>query len=138
LRWAMKKTKKTNLVTRLMKKDIYNPASVEEDLGKVRDVYRGAGYKNVVLGEPSLSVLARGSRRRLSIEIPVEEGRRFRLGEISIEGNKVFTDEALLRQFKTRRGDWLRQKQLDDSLEAIREHYRNFGHIFSEIGFELR
>jgi outer membrane protein insertion porin family len=138
LRWAMKKTKKTNLITRLLKKDIYNPATVEEDLGKVRDVYRGAGYKNVSLGEPELSVLDKGSKRKLAIEIPVEEGRRFRLGEISIEGNSVFTDEALLRQFKTRHGDWLRQKQLDESLEAIREHYRNFGHIFSEIDFDLR
>ncbi|MBP1644029.1 MAG: outer membrane protein assembly complex, YaeT protein, partial [Acidobacteria bacterium] len=47
LRWAMKKTKKTNLITRLLKKDIYNPATVEEDLGKVRDVYRGQGARRL-------------------------------------------------------------------------------------------
>lgn len=138
LRWAMKDTKKTNLVTRIMKKDIYNPATLEEDLVKVRDVYRAAGYKNATLGEPSLSVIGEGGRRRLGIDVPVEEGERFRLGEISIEGNEKFTDQALLRQFERPRGGWLRAKAVDDGLEKVRELYRNYGHIFSEIDSELR
>ena len=138
LRWSMKNTKKTNLVTRVMKKDIYNPASLEEDLLKVRDVYRADGYKNAMVGEPRLSVIGEGGKRRLGIEIPVEEGERFKLGEISIEGNERFTDEALLRLFQRPRGGWLRSATVDDGLEKVRELYRNFGHIFSEVDSELR
>jgi outer membrane protein insertion porin family len=138
LRWAMKKTKKTNLFTRILKKDIYNPATVEEDLGKVRDTYRAAGYKNVVVGEPQLSVMGSGGKRRLAIHIPIEEGDRWKLGEISIEGNKVFTDQALLRQFRKPRGGWLRSKAVNDGLDAIKDLYRNHGHIFSEVTSELR
>ncbi len=138
LRWTMKKTKKTNLVTRVLKKDIYNPASVEGDLTAVKDLYRAAGYKNVLLGEPQLSVVGRGGKRRLAIEIPVEEGERWKLGEVSIDGNVLFTDEGLLRHFKRPRGGWLRAKLVDEGLEGVREMYRNFGHIFSEVDSELR
>jgi outer membrane protein insertion porin family len=138
LRWAMKDTKKTNIITRIMKKDIYNPATLDEDLVKVRDVYRAAGYKNARLGEPRLSVIGQGGRRRLGIEVPIEEGERFKLGEISIEGNEKFTDQALLRQFERPRGGWLRAKVVDDGLEKVRELYRNYGHIFSEVDSELR
>src|SRR6185295_4967276 len=71
LRLAMKKTKETSFISRLSKHDIYNPATLQEDLDKVRDLYRGAGYKNVVLGEPKVevkaehpdAVLARQNRR---------------------------------------------------------------------------
>ena len=136
LRWAMKKTKKTNLVNRLLKKDIYNPATVEEDLGAVRDLYRADGYKNILLGEPLLSVEGRGGKRRLGIEIPVDEDVRFKLGEITLEGNEKFADEALLRRIERPRGDWLRLKKIDEGIDAIRELYRNFGHIFSEVGVE--
>ena len=138
LRWAMKGTKKTNLVTRMMKKDIYNPASLEEDLVKVRDVYRADGYKNAILGEPKLSVIGEGGKRRLGIEVPVDEGQRFKLGEISIEGNERFTDEAMLRLFQRPRGGWLRSGAIDEGLEKVRELYRNFGHLFSEVDSELR
>ena len=138
LRWAMKKTKKTNLITRILKKDIYNPATVEADLGKVRDLYHAAGYKNVEVGDPKLSVIGRGGKRRLAIDVPVDEGKRWKLGEISIEGNKVFTDQALLRQFKKPRGGWLRSKVVDDGIEQIHDLYRNYGHIFSDVKSELR
>src|SRR5262245_26516193 len=58
LRLSMKKTKETGPLTRLSKKDIYDPAKLQEDLDKVRDVYRGAGYKNVVIGDPKVEVRA--------------------------------------------------------------------------------
>ena len=32
----------------------FDPAKLQEDLDKVRDVYRAAGYKNAVVGEPQL------------------------------------------------------------------------------------
>jgi len=138
LRWAMKKTKKTSLVTRMLKKDIYNPASLEEDLGLVKTLYRSAGYKNVVVGEPELSVEGRGGKRRLAIQIPIDEGSRWKLGEISIDGNERFTDELLLSKFTRPRGGWLRAKLVDESIESVNELYHNFGHIFASVDYEYR
>jgi len=138
LRWTMKKTKETNLLWRLLKKDIYNPATVQEDLTKVKEAYRSIGYKDVIVEDPVLSTTGKGGKRRLKLGIPIDEGDRWKLGEITIEGNEVFSDQALLRQFKRPRGGWLRAKTIDEGVKAVDEAYRNFGHIFAKIDTELR
>ena len=82
LKLQMRKTKETGLISRLMKRDIYNPATLQEDVGKLRDLYRERGYKNATIGEPQLEVRARNpeatnpkqQKRRLFLTIPIEEG----------------------------------------------------------------
>jgi outer membrane protein insertion porin family len=54
LQWQMKNTRQSGPITRILKKDIYDPAKLQEDLDNIRKLYRGAGYKNVVIGEPQL------------------------------------------------------------------------------------
>ncbi len=139
LRWAMKKTKEKGLLTLLNKKDVYNPANLQEDLGSVKDLYRSAGYKNVVLGDPQLTVQGgQDEKRRLVITIPVDEGQRFRFGEITIEGNEVYADERLMRAFTHKPGSWLRSKVLDEAVKNITEAYRNTGYINAQVRTELR
>ena len=141
LKFAMKKTKESGMISKLRKKDLYNPAKLEEDLDSVRQIYRKAGYKNVVLGEPIVEVRAmnpsaqetKEQKRRLFITVPIEEGDRWKLGEITIEGNETFSDEFLLRQFEKPRGGWLRAKVIDEGIEAVQEIYSNTGHLFAQV-----
>ncbi|MBP7587351.1 MAG: outer membrane protein assembly factor BamA [Thermoanaerobaculia bacterium] len=138
LKWAMSKTKETNLLWRVLKRDIYNPATIAEDMVKVKDLYRGAGYKNVLLEDPVLGVKEKKSgKRSLKIEIPVVEGRRFKLGEIKIEGNQVFNEAFLAAQFSRPRGGWLRSSMVTKGTEAVQDAYKNYGHIFANIDLQL-
>ncbi len=138
LKWAMSKTKESNLLWRMLKKDIYNPATIAEDLVKVKDLYRGAGYKNARLDEPILSVREKGSgKRSLGIGIPVVEGARFKLGEVKIEGNQVFNQQFLAAQFSRPRGGWLRSSMIDKGLESVEDAYKNYGHIFANFDTQL-
>jgi outer membrane protein insertion porin family len=145
LRLAMKKTKETGLISRLSKKDIYDPAKLQEDLDKVRDLYRGAGYKNVVIGDPKVEVRAlkptaaqaKDQKRRMFITIPLEEGERWKFGQVTIEGNQVYSDQLLLRAFEHKTRGWLRQKVIDDAVKAITDVYHNTGYIFARVDPEL-
>lgn len=137
LKWTMKKTKETGLFNRLFKKDIYNPAAIEEDLVKVRDLYRASGYKSVAIDEPELSVIEKGSKRRLGIALAVDEGERWKLGAIRVEGGEFFKERALLSKFKTPRGGWLRSKTVTDGVDGVRELYRNSGYIMADVRSEL-
>lgn len=144
LRWEMKKTKESGLITRMFKKDIYNPADLAEDLDKVRDVYREAGYKNVVVGEPRIQVATANpnapqddQRRRLVITVPVEEGNRWRFGEVRVEGNEIFKSEPLLAAFRYRPGEWLRSKRIDEGVEGVQQVYQNTGYIQARVTPEL-
>jgi outer membrane protein insertion porin family len=145
LRLSMKKTKESGLISRIAKKDIYNPANIEEDLDKIRDIYRRAGYKDVLIADPEIEVVAKrpnaptieAQKRRLAVTIPIEEGERWKFGEVSIDGNEVFSDELLLRQFERPRGGWLRSKVIDEAVESISKLYSSTGYIFSRVDTEL-
>jgi outer membrane protein insertion porin family len=145
LQLAMKKVKESGLINRMMKKDIYDPAKLQEDLDKVRDVYRAAGYKNVVIGEPRIEVRAlnpeaksvKDQKRRMFIIVPIDEGERWKLGEVSIEGNEIYSDQMLLRVFHSRPNSWLRAKMVDEGVKAIQDTYHNTGYIYANVEPEL-
>lgn len=146
LRRSMKKTKESGFITKFFKKDIYNPANIDEDLDNLRELYRKKGYKDILIARPEITVEAKRpkastiekQKRRLAVTIPIEEGERWKLGDISIDGNEVLSDEFLLRQFEHPKGGWLRAKTIDDALEKITDVYRSLGYIFSDLETELR
>lgn len=146
LRRQMKKTKETGLIARLRKRDVYNPATMKEDLDNIAKLYRNYGYKDVVLGEPEVEVVSKGggdpdrpaAKRQLSLVIPIEEGPRWKLGQIEFEGNTVFKDELLRSVFEEPKGGWLRQETIDEGVEKVGEFYRNTGYIFAQVDPEVR
>ena len=145
LRLVMKNTKESAFISRISKKDLYDPAKLQEDLDKVREVYRGTGYKNIVIGDPKIEVRAlnaagktsKEQQRRMFITIPIEEGDRWKFGQVSIEGNKVYPSTALLKPFEHKTGGWLRSGTIDDGVKAISDAYHNTGYIFARIDPEL-
>jgi len=145
LRLAMKDTKESNWVTRILKKDVYDPAKLQEDLDHVRDLYKGEGYKNVAIGEPKIEVRAKNpnaaaakdQNRRMFITIPIEESDRWKLGAVTLDGNKLYPDALLLRGFGVRTGDWLKSKPIDDSIKRITDTYHNTGYVFARVEPEL-
>ncbi|MEM9554636.1 MAG: outer membrane protein assembly factor BamA [Acidobacteriota bacterium] len=145
LRLAMKNTKESGLISRFTKKDIYNPATIDEDLDKIREMYKKLGYKDVLIGRPEVEVVARRpeavtieeQRRRLAITVPIEEGDRWKLGDVLIQGNEVFSDELLLTQVERPRGGWLRSKIVDEAIESISNLYSSIGYIFASVDAEL-
>jgi len=145
LRRQMEKTKKSNLLTRIRKRDVFNSATVEEDLDKVKDLYRRFGYKDVEVGEPELDVIERkpsaerleDRKRQLSLVVPVEEGPRWKLGQVSVEGADVLPEPLLLRAFKEPKGGWLRSDLIAEGVEQIGELYRNSGYIFADVKMEI-
>jgi outer membrane protein insertion porin family len=145
LRLTMRNTKESAFISRIAKKDLYDPAKLQEDLDKVRELYRGVGYKNVVIGDPKIEVRAmnaagknpRDQQRRMFITIPLEEGERWKFGQVTIEGNKIYPTPTLLKPFAHQTGGWLRSKAIDDGVKAISDAYHNTGYIFARIDPEL-
>lgn len=145
LRRQMEKTKKSNLLTRIRKRDVFNSATVQEDLDKVKGLYRQFGYKDVEVGEPELDVIERkpnaerieDRKRQLALVIPIEEGPRWKLGEVQVEGAEVLPEGLLVAMFKDPKGGWLRSDVIDEGVEQIGELYRNSGYIFADVKMEV-
>jgi outer membrane protein insertion porin family len=70
-------------------------------------------------------------RKWVYITIPIEEGPRYRLGEIRIEGNTLFEDDLLRRVIPLTPGSVLSDRAIESGLETIRQIYGRRGYIYA-------
>ena len=137
LRTAMKDTRQKTLLT--LKSSKFIKEKYEEDLVKVIDAYKERGYRDArILSD---SVVYNADLNAIMIKIKVEEGNKYRFGNIKFLGNTVYSDEALVGYLGVKKGDTyngvLLEKRIADKSkpdgEDITNLYQNNGYLFSTI-----
>ncbi len=98
---AMKDTKKKKLLT--LKSSKFIQSKFDEDLDKVIAVYKEKGYRDARI--ISNSVNYKDSLKNIMVNIKVEEGRKYRFGNIKFLGNTVYSDEGLHSMLGIKKGD---------------------------------
>jgi outer membrane protein insertion porin family len=136
LRRQMKEVKENNLVTWIMKKNLYIPSKLDEDLEHVKNFYQDYGYTNVAFGEPQITTTGKAKKERVNITIAIKEGTIHHLGEVTVTGVTIFKPEAFTGNFPVKTGDVIRRKPIQDRLDALDELYRRRGYIYSYINPE--
>ncbi len=145
LRGELKLVKKSGLFSRFKGQDILDVRKLQYDLNKnVREYMFSKGYFQARIGEPQIVGL--GKRRTgfflpvpflsskddaLKIIVPVTEGKIFRVGELKVEGNSIFTEEQLLAYVGLKKGEIADGKRLRLAL------YENLKKIYGGQGFIL-
>lgn len=115
----------------------YNEDKFADDAQLIVNHYRNHGFVEVRVGEPELRVLddsANGTTRWVQLRAAITEGRRYRVGHFSIEGNTIVKAEALRLLFKIAEGDEYREDQIRKGFEKAREIY-GAGGYFEFTGF---
>jgi len=138
LKGAFKENKKHGLITWIMGKDNFKQNKLPEDLDNLKKVYQEHGYMEAVIGEPriedfekrTVTFKKQGMKR---IVVPVNAGYRYFVGEIKIEGNKVFNTKYLRSLIKYEEGDVYNTKIREDALQEIGELYQNYGHLYAQV-----
>ena len=128
----MKSTKAKSWLSFLTGKGIYQEAKFEEDAEKIVEFYRNKGYISAKVGQPEIKVLEDSvdkETRWVQLDIPVDEGPRYRVGEFTFDGNKVVKSEFLEPLFKMKKGDWYTEKNIRKGLEKAREVYGGGGYF---------
>jgi outer membrane protein insertion porin family len=97
-----------------------------EDAEKVVEYYRDKGYIAARVGQPELKVLEDsedGSSRYVQLRVPVTEGKQYKVGNFTFEGNTIVKGEALRPLFKLKTGETYSEKHIRKGLEKAREIY---------------
>ncbi len=137
LRKAMRNTKRRNPF-RLLKRSKYIEASYQEDLNAVLDTYKEKGFRDArILGD----TLVKDSDKRISLEVKVEEGKKYYFGNIEFIGNTVYTDNQLRRLLQVDKGDVYNgvafynriSNPQDPDSNDISNQYQNNGYLFSSV-----
>jgi outer membrane protein insertion porin family len=138
LRGAFKENKEHGLITWITGKDNFKMNKLSEDLENLKRVYQEHGYMEAVIGEPRIEeyekrtvTLKKQTMKR--IVVPVNAGYRYFVGDVKIEGNKVFNSKYLRSLIKYEEGDVYNTKIREDAVTEIGEMYQNFGHLYAQV-----
>jgi outer membrane protein insertion porin family len=137
LKRQMKETKSHGMFSWITGKGKYNETKFEEDAEKIIEYYRNKGYITARVGQPEIKILEDsddGGTRWVELNVPVDEGPRFKVGEFKFDGNKVIKTEFLEPLFKLKKGDWYSDKPIRNGLMKARELYGTGGY-FEFTGF---
>jgi outer membrane protein insertion porin family len=106
-------------------REVFDRMKLDRDLNGICDYMHQVGYLEATIGEPKFQ----STDDNVTIIVPVEEGRRFRIGEITIRGANHVLPEQIIEAVGMTRGDIADGCKLsDDVYEDLSSLYRNAGH----------
>jgi outer membrane protein insertion porin family len=104
----------------------------DEDLEKLRDFYREKGFLDIDINSTKIT-FSYPTPRTMTITIPVQEGKQYRIGDVSVSGNKLFPGEVLVRVPDVHTGDLFSPEKLDDETERMENFYKQFGYLDTRV-----
>jgi outer membrane protein insertion porin family len=119
----------------------FDATKLSEDAERVRLAYQDKGYFKAIVEDPKTKTRDVGGinwffpfkpkhGKVVDITVPVEEGDRYKLKEITFTGNKAIANTAALRRlFKTHDGDWFNRSEISKGLDELRRAYGALGYI---------
>lgn len=144
LRGSMKLVKEAGLITRFRGQDILDRQKLDYDLRNVDNYMRSKGYLQARHGEPRVESV--GRRRTgfpilplpflssvdegLRVTVPIVEGKLFRIGEMKIEGNSIFSEDNIRQVIGLNKGDVANGEKIGKALfENLKKYYGQQGFI---------
>ncbi|HKO98387.1 MAG TPA: outer membrane protein assembly factor BamA [Pyrinomonadaceae bacterium] len=144
LRGAMKLVKEAGLISRFKGQDILDRQKLDFDLRNVDNYMRSKGYLQARHGEPRVEGV--GPRRTgfpvlplpflssvdegLRVTVPIVEGKLYRIGEMKIEGNSIFSEQNVRDVIGLNKGDVANGERIGKALfENLKKYYGAQGFI---------
>ena len=144
LRGQMKYVKEAGLISRFKELDILDRQKLDYDLHLVDNYMKSKGYLQARHGEPRIEGL--GKKRTgfpilplpfissvddtLRINVPIIDGKLYRVGEVKIEGNSIFSEQVIRAFIGLQKGIVANGEQLSKGLyENLKKAYGTQGFI---------
>jgi outer membrane protein assembly factor BamA len=103
--------------------------AVKELAERVRYLYQQHGYFKTEVQGTSHSLNTGADHPRVSVDIEIKQGLKYRLGRIEFTGQKAFSAEQLRPIFAVRSGDVFNVERIREGLENLRKVYGERGYI---------
>ena len=129
---AMKNTKERKFV-RIFKPSKYIKSNFKTDKKSIIEKYNAKGYRDAKIIQDTVYQV---SKKRISIELKIEEGNQYYFGDIKWVGNTKYTDDELDRILGIEKGDIFNQALFDQRIyqdingRDISSLYLNDGYLF--------
>ncbi|MFD1744448.1 outer membrane protein assembly factor BamA [Rhizobium helianthi] len=125
-------TKESGPLSFLTRKDVFSEDKMRADEEALRQFYFSHGYPDfrVVSADPVLDE----SKNEYTITFTVEEGPRYRFGDINVESTvEGVSGESLRGLVETKSGDTYNAKEIQKTMEAISKKVAEAGYPFARV-----
>nr|MCU0830130.1 outer membrane protein assembly factor BamA [Rhizobiaceae bacterium] len=125
-------TKRSNLLSGLLRDDVYSEDRLRTDEDKLRDFYFNRGYADFQIVSSAGEFDA--AANAYNVAFTVEEGARYRYGEITLDSTIPDVNTAVLsRLVTTRAGRVYSASEIEDTIIALQEKLAADGFAFAQV-----
>lgn len=124
------KTRPRSVVSFLTGTGVLQDTQFTQDLRAIVETYQKRGYIDAAVTDVEFRP---ASRESIDIIISLFEGMQYRVGTVSLDGNRLFTTERIRENLRMLEGKVYSPQGLDDDVKAIRDLYGAQGYIDTRV-----
>lgn len=119
------------------KSNRFNPEKFNQDLERINMFYHNQGYFDFYIADTQVDTDE--AKNKQTIKITVSEGKRYRWGKVTLEGDTREVPRAELQEFLTmKEGKWFNRSRMMGALEKIQNRMAASGYAYSEVNVQPR
>ncbi len=129
LKKQLPETKESGLFSWFTKGGVYKEDILERDLDAIIAFYFTKGFLEAKVGKPRVAVEKKG----LTLIIPVEEGRQFKIGRVEIQGDLIAPKEELMKLVRLYPGEIFNRENVRQTISNLTDRYADKGYAFVDV-----
>ena len=134
---AQMATKQARLSRLISSATSYDQDRLSYDQQKLRQFYLTQGYADFRVTSAVAELTP--DKRDFIITYVVEEGKRYRLGDVTVDSQiRDFDGKKLAATLPLKKGDWYNAKLVEDSVDSLSQTAGLFGYAFTEVNPEFQ
>jgi len=113
-----------------IQKGAFDEEKFQADLDRIRAAYRSKGFLDAkVTGKTEKGK----NKEEIVVIVVVEEGKKYLIGNLEVQGNLVFSEKELNQKIKLKPGDTFDYEKIKEDVEKIRMFYYDKGYMDAEV-----
>jgi outer membrane protein insertion porin family len=132
LRKQLPETQEENIFSWVTKAGTYKEETLERDLDGIIAFYLLKGFLQVKVGKPRITT----DRKGITIRIPIEEGRQFKVGRVEIQGDLIAPQAELFKLVRVYVGEIFDREKVRQTISNLTDRYADQGYAFVDVSPE--
>jgi outer membrane protein insertion porin family len=107
----------------------FTRSDLDENRNRIIGYYSEKGYVQAQVGEPSVDIEDEG----VVVSYPVNEGDRFQIRKVELEGDLILSEEELKERLKNKPKTWFKGSDVGKDTETLTKMYKNLGYAYVDV-----
>ena len=130
--------KEKNFLSWILQTGVLKEELLDRDSAAIENYYSNRGFIDARVGQPQVDIADDG----ITITIQVEEGDRYKLGNVNFKGD-LLLDEKQLRELSkldvaAKKKDYFDRSLVRDDMAKLNEAYSDMGYAFAETDIDMQ